>query len=134
MTTVVDGSTLVAALVDTGAEGRWATSILAADRAVGPELLLVETSNVLRRLERAGLLSEVEASSAQRDMMLLDVDLFPFEPFATRIWELRHNLTAFDAWYVAVAELVGGRLATVDGRLARANGPRCEIVVPPSLQ
>ena len=126
-----DGSTLVAAMVDSGRDGRWAESLLAADALVGPELLLVETANILRRLERARMLSTLEATSAHRDVRRLSVELFPFEPFAERIWALRHNLTAYDAWYVAVAEFVGGRLVTLGGHLARAAGPRCEIVVPP---
>ena len=131
MTTVFDGSTLVAAMVDSGRDGRWAESLLAADALVGPELLLVETANILRRLERARMLSTLEATSAHRDVRRLSIELFPFEPFAERIWALRHNLTAYDAWYVAVAEFVGGRLVTLDRHLARAAGPRCEIVVPP---
>ena len=131
MTTVLDGSVLVAALVDSGDEGQWAESLLAADSLVGPELVLVEATNILRRLERARLLSRLEATSAQRDILRLDMELFPFSPFAERVWALRHNLTGYDAWYVAVAEFLGGRLATLDRRLERADGPRCEIVVPP---
>lgn len=131
MTTVLDGSVLVAALVDSGDDGQWAESLLAADSLVGPELVLVEATNILRRLERAGLLSRLEATSAQRDILRLDIELFPFSPFAERVWALRHNLTGYDAWYVAVAEFLGGRLATLDRRLGRADGPRCEIVVPP---
>lgn len=132
MTTVLDGSALVAALVDSGSDGQWAESVLAAGALVGPELLLVEATNILRRLERAGMLSGLEATSAHRDTLRLDIELFPFAPFAERIWTLRHNLTCYDAWYVAVAELFGGRLATLDRRLGRAEGPRCEIISPPA--
>ena len=92
---------------------------------------MAEVANVLRRLERAGKLSPSQAASAARHVLQLDVELFPFAPFARRVWELRHNLTAYDAWYVAVAEMHAGRLATLDRRLAGADGPRCEIVVPP---
>ncbi|MYE22545.1 MAG: type II toxin-antitoxin system VapC family toxin [Gammaproteobacteria bacterium] len=132
MTTVVDASALVAALVDQGPDGRWASATLAADRAAAPELLLAETSSTLRQLERRGVLAPFEAAGAHQAALRLDVELFPFEPFATRTWELRHSLTVYDAWYVAVAEMVGGRLATLDRRMARADGPRCEIVVPPA--
>lgn len=128
--TVVDGSVLVAALVDSGGEGRWAEAVLADDELAGPELTLVETANVLRRLERAGRISRFEAVSAHRDMLRLDVELFPFRPFAERVWALRDNLTSYDAWYVAVAESLGCRLATLDRKLASAVGPACEIVVP----
>lgn len=133
MTTVLDGSSLVAALVDSGDEGKWAESMLDAGSLAAPELLLVETTNILRRLERSGLLSTLEATSAHRDIRRLDIELFPFEPFAERVWALRHNLTAYDAWYVAVAEFLGGRLATLDRHLSRAAGPTCEILIPPRV-
>ena len=128
---MIDASALVAALVDQGPDGRWASATLAADRIAAPELLLAEASNTLRQLERRGVLAAFEATSAHQAMLDLDVELFPCRPFSTRVWELRHNVTAYDAWYVAVAEMVGGPLATLDCRMARADGPRCEIVVPP---
>lgn len=130
--TVVDGSVLVAALVDSGRDGRWAEGVLEDDDLAGPELTLVETANVLRRLERAGRMSRLEAVGAHRDILRLDVELFPFRPFADRVWELRDNLTSYDAWYVAVAESLGCRLATLDRKLGLADGPTCEIVVPAS--
>ena len=57
--------------------------------------------------------------------------LFPFAPFAERVWAQRHDLTAYDGWHVAVAEELGCSLVTLDRRLARANGPECEIATPP---
>ena len=129
--TVVDSSVLVAALVDSGVEGRWAESMVASDEPAGPELALVETTNILRRLERSRRLSTFETTSAHRDLLRLELELFPFRPFATRVWELRDNLTSYDAWYVAVAEALGCPLATLDRNLARADGPVCEILVPP---
>lgn len=57
--------------------------------------------------------------------------LYPYEPFGARVWELRHNVTAYDAWYVAVAEMLGAPVATLDRRLIGATGPRCAFVVPP---
>ncbi len=131
MTTVFDGSALVAALAGSGRERQWAESLLAADSAAGPELVTAEVTNVLRRLERAGKLSQSQAASAARHVLQLEIELFPFAPFASRVWELRHNLTSYDAWYVAVAEMHGGQLATLDRRLGRAVGPLCQIVVPP---
>lgn len=131
MTAVVDASVLVAALVDSGRAGGWAESILAANVLAGPELVLVETSNILRRLERTGELSRLEATTAYRDLLRLDLALFPFAPFAARVWELRSNLTGYDAWYVATAEALGYALITLDRKLARANGPQCDVIVPP---
>ena len=104
---VVDASAVVAALVDSGQEGRWAETIIADGGVAAPELMLVETTNVLRRLEHTRDISTLEATSAHRDLLQLDFDLFEFNPFAQRIWDLRSNLTSYDAWYVAVAEALG---------------------------
>lgn len=131
MTTVVDASVLVAALVDSGPEGQWAESVLAEGPLASPELALAEASNVLRRLERAGHISRLEATSAHRDLLRLDLELFPFAPFAERVWVLRTNLTSYDAWYVALAEGLACPLVTLDRKLSRASGPTCEVIAPP---
>lgn len=130
MTVVVDASALVAAAVDAGPAGQWADDVLAEGALAGPELVLAEATNVLRRLERIGQISEFEATSAARDLLTLSIDLFPFSPFSSRIWALRHNLTSYDAWYVAVAEALDCRLATLDQKLSRAKGLTCEIITP----
>lgn len=130
MTVVVDASALVAALVDTGPEGRWAESLLTADLAA-PHLLPVEVANVMKRSVAAGEISDDVASLAHADLLDLRVELFAYDVVATRVWELRNNVTAYDAWYVAVAELLDAPLATLDQRLASAPGPRCELLAPP---
>lgn len=130
MSTVVDASVLVAATTDAGAEGRWAEVVLSERDIVAPHLVLVEATNILRRLERAKRLGSLEATSAQRDLLDLDLQLVPFEPFAERVWELRRNVTSYDAWYVAVAEMLGSPLATLDERLSRATGPTCRFLLP----
>ena len=127
----VDASVLVAATSDAGAEGSWAERILESGDLVAPHLVLVEATNILRRLERAKRLTRLEATSAHDDLLRLNLDLFPFEPFAARIWELRGNLTSYDAWYVAIAEATDLPLATLDRRLARASGPECRFSTPP---
>jgi len=96
-------------------------------------LALVEATNLLRRLERAGELSRMEAASAARDLLQLDLELMPFSPFAERVWDLRSNVTSYDAWYVAVAEGCDLPLATLDRHLARATGPRCRFLLPPPV-
>ena len=131
MTVVVDASVLVAALVDSGREGRWAESAIAEDPLASPELALVEASNILRRLERAKHVSRIEATSAHGDLLRLDLELFPFAPFAERVWALRHNMTSHDAWCVALAEALDCPLATLDRKLGQSSGPRCKIIVPP---
>ncbi len=128
---VVDASVLVVALVDSGPEGRWAESAVAERPLAGPESALAEVSKVLRRLERAGRISRLEASTAHGDLLRLNLDLFPFAPVADRVWELRGNLTSYDAWYVSLAEALGRPLLTLDRKLSRAGGSTCEVIAPP---
>ncbi len=94
----------------------------------GPQIALAEASNVLRRLELAERIESSEAGLAQRNLLALEIELFPFEPLADRVWELRHNLSIYDGWYVALAETLSCPLLTLDRRLARATGPTCRII------
>ncbi|MFZ0498257.1 MAG: type II toxin-antitoxin system VapC family toxin [Steroidobacteraceae bacterium] len=130
MSVVVDSSVLVAALVATGPDGIWAENVV--ERAVlyAPELVQVEATNILRRLQLGKKITVAEANSAYEDLMQLAIELFPFAPFADRIWELRLTVTSYDAWYVSVAEAIGFPLATLDGRLAKPPGPKCEFLTP----
>lgn len=130
MTLVVDSSVLVAATVDTGPEGIWAEQALGQNDLAAPQLVLAEAANILRRLELAGEVTPLEASSAHRDLLGLDIAMFPFAPLADRIWELRANVTCYDAWYVALAEALECPLATLDRRLAKASGPACQFLLP----
>ena len=127
---MVDASVVVAALVDSGPEGRWAESVVGADSLAAPELVQVEAANILCRLESRGEISRIEANGAQRDLLRLDVELVPFAPFVDRVWKLRRNVTCYDAWYIAVAEAFDCALATLDLRLSRATGPACVFMVP----
>lgn len=131
MSVVVDASVLVALTSDAGPAGRWAERFLDDDELVAPHLVLVEATNILRRLELAGKLERLEAAEAMTDLMDLDLELLPFAPFSERVWELRANLTSYDALYVAVAERLGSDLATLDRRLARSSGPHCRFLLPP---
>lgn len=130
MTVVIDASALIAALVDSGSEGDWANEVTASGPLLAPELILVETANTLRRLEVSGAITRLEATSAFRDLLRLELDLLPFAPFADRVWELRGNLTSYDAWYVAVAEAFKCPLATLDRKLGHAAGPTCAFLAP----
>lgn len=127
---VVDASVVVAALVDEGPDGRWAEELLGSGGLIAPHLMPVEVANILRRAVQHGDLSNEIASLAHGDLMLLPVELFPYAPFGPRVFELGENLTAYDGWYVALAETLGEPLATLDARLARAPGPRCEFILP----
>ena len=128
---VVDAAFVVAALVDGGREGTWADGLLAGEALAAPHLMPVEVANILRRAVASGELTGDAASLAHADLLALRIDLFPYGPFESRVWELRENVTCYDAWYVALAEVVDAPLATLDVRLSRAPGPRCRFQVPP---
>lgn len=130
MTVVVDASVMVAALVDSGPDGGWAESVMSAETLAAPQSILVEVTSILRRLVRRGEISRIEANGARRDLLRRDIELLPFAPFADRVWELRHNVGSYDAWYVAVAEAFESPLATLDRGLSRVVGVRCRFAVP----
>ena len=127
---VADASLVVAALADSGKDGTWALELLATGPLAAPHLMPVEAANILRRAVLSGQISADAAALAHADLLALRVELFPYSPFAARVWELRGNLTSYDAWYVAVAEALGAKLATLDVRLSRARGPRCIFEIP----
>ncbi len=131
MSAAADASVLVGALTGSGWEGRWCRQALERPEIAVPEIALAEATNILRRMELSRSISRLEATSAHRDLMRLTIERYPFRPFAGRVWELRFNLTAYDAWYVALAEALDWPLVTLDRRLSRATGPRCEVIVPP---
>ena len=130
MTMVVDASVVVAALVDSGPDGAWADQLLRSDHLGAPHLMPAEVANLLRRAALAGKISGDAAALAHADLLALPVELFPYEPFAQRVWELRSTVTAYDAWYVALAETLKAKLATLDAKLRRASGPRCRFAIP----
>ena len=128
---VVDASVAVTALADDGSSGHELRTRLQADADLHvPELLDLEVAAVLRRLvvvERT--LSARRASEALEDLVDLPAERYRHRPLLERVWELRHNLQAYDAAYVALAEALGAVLVTADGRLARFPGLRCELEV-----
>ena len=95
-----------------------------------PQLLSIECAQVLRRAEAKGDIATELAHELVGDLQLLDVDYVDHDLVLGRVWELRHNLTAYDAAYVAVAELLGAVLITTDERMsnAPANLARIEFV------
>lgn len=131
MTLVLDSSMVVAALTDRGQVGVWAEELLVSGPLAAPDLMPAEVANVLRRSALAGDVSADVASLAHEELGSLRLELFPYRACASRVWELRSSVTAYDAWYVALAEMLGARLATLDVRLSRSTGPRCEFAVPP---
>ena len=131
MSAVVDASLLVGALTGSDEAGAWCEAVLARPALAAPQMAVAEVANVLRRMELSRSLSRLEATAALHDLLRLKIELYPFGPFAERVWEIRSNLTAYDAWYVALAEVLDWPLFTLDRRLSRATGPLCDVIVPP---
>ncbi len=131
MTIVFDASVVVAGVAADGALSAWAIDTMEREALVAAAHLPVEVTHALRRQERLGRLAPAVAVLAHADAMSLGIELIGFEPFAERVWELRHAVSPYDAWYVAIAELLDRPLATLDRRLAAADGPRCRFLTPP---
>jgi predicted nucleic acid-binding protein len=124
---VTDASVLAPALADDGPDGDRARERLRGSALAAPELIDLETSLVIRRRLNVGALDARRAELALTDLIQLPLRRAPHRPLLPRCWELRANLTVYDAAYVALAELLGVVLLTADSRLANAPGLRCEL-------
>jgi predicted nucleic acid-binding protein len=122
---VLDASAAVALLADAGPAGQWVEAAVRGARLLAPDLMPFEAGNILRRHALAGLLDPSAATLAHADLVALPADLYPYVGLADRVWELRANLTVYDASYVALAELTMVPLVTLDPRLSRAPGTKC---------
>jgi predicted nucleic acid-binding protein len=128
---VADASVLVVALADDGPDGDRARARLRGEHLALPELADLEVASVLRRQLRAGTLDARRAGLALDDLAALPARRAPHRPLLARCWELRENLTVYDAAYVALAEALNATLLTGDTRLGRAPGSRCPIEIFP---
>ena len=126
---VADASVLVVALADDGPDGDQARSRLQGERLTVPELADLEVASVLRRQMNAGTLDARRARLALDDLAALPALRAPHRPLLPRCWELRNNLTIYDAAYVALAEAMNTTLLTGDRKLAKAPGPQCPIEI-----
>ena len=126
---VADASVIVAAFVDDSAGGDRVRSRLRGERLTAPFLVDVEVVSAWRRQSAAGLLDARRAKLALTDLQELPLRRFPHAPLMARCWELRNNMTVYDASYVALAELFEVTLLTTDQRLARSPGLRCNVEV-----
>lgn len=124
---VVDASLLVCTLADDDSAGDLARMRLRGETLVAPELIDLEVLSALRRRHRHGRLDARRSRFARTDLAELPMRRVTHRPLLERCWELRDNLTAYDAAYVALAELLGVSLVTLDRRLSRAAGPRCPV-------
>ena len=92
-----------------------------------PHLIDTEVLHALRRMLRRGQISDDRAHDARTDFADLTLVRYPHEPLNDRVWELRENLTAYDATFVALAEALDVPLVTCDARLAAAPGHRAAV-------
>jgi predicted nucleic acid-binding protein len=127
---VCDASALLAVLLDSGSDGGWATAHITDADLFAPTLLPYECANILRRFERNGAVSSDQAAQAHADLLDLSVELWPYDVLAARAWELRSNLSSYDAAYVALAETLSAPLVTLDQRIRRAPGIACSVPAP----
>ena len=125
---VVDASALLEALLGTPAAGAVRARLFAPRETLhAPHLLDVEVAQVLRRYAAAGEIAPERGRAALADLGDLPLSRYPHEVLLPRVWELRNNLTAYDAVYVALAEALDAPLLTRDRRLAAAAGHRARI-------
>jgi predicted nucleic acid-binding protein len=127
---VIDASVLANVVGDDGNDGQRARlEFRNAGDVAAPDLADVETVAVLRKRWIAGTVSDQRFAAAVEDLEQLEIDRYPALRFMHRAYELRANVTVYDAAYVALAETLDCELLTADQRLANASGPRCTIRV-----
>jgi predicted nucleic acid-binding protein len=125
---VLDASAAIDWLLQTAAGQRIERRIYSRNESLhAPHLLDLEVGQVLRRLVREGKVSTNRADQAIEDLLDLRITRYPHFVLLPRIWRLRHNLSAYDAAYVVLAENLGARLLTRDARLASASGHTASI-------
>jgi predicted nucleic acid-binding protein len=124
---VVDASVLAPALADDGDDGDRARDRLRGEQLAAPELIDLEVVSTLRRAAREKRVDEQRSLQVLTDLAALPLRRVPHLPLLGRVWELRDNLSAYDASYVALAEALDAVLVTADGRIERASGINCEI-------
>jgi predicted nucleic acid-binding protein len=127
---VLDASAAVEVLLQTEAGIALTGRLLAPETSLhAPYLLDVEVAQVLRRFALRGELEPDRARQALEDLADLPVERYPHEILLPRIWALRENLTAYDATYVTLAEILGATLLTRDARISRASGHSARVEV-----
>jgi len=126
---VVDAGVIAAALGSDDPQAVATRSRVSEDDLVAPYLIDVEVVSTWRKLTAAGRLDGRRAEIARIDLRELPIRRVPHTRMMERCWELRHNVTIYDAVYVALAEALDVPLVTADRRLANATGPRCRFEV-----
>lgn len=126
---VVDASVIAPAVADGGSDGVRYRQRLHGEQIAAPDLLHVEVMSVIRRQLHIGSIDVTQAEQAVTDLLDLPMTVYPTAPLLLRSWQLRDNLTTYDACYIALTETLGCGFLTADTRLSRAPGTRCPIEV-----
>jgi predicted nucleic acid-binding protein len=124
---VIDTSALLAALAGAPAPEGLIDRLEADGDLHAPHLLDTEALHALRGLERSGKLTADRAFDVRTDLAALNIARHPHEPLGDRVWALRGTLSAYDATFVALADLLGATLVTCDAKLAAAASDRADI-------
>ena len=128
---VVDTSAVIGVLAGQPRVARLVDRVINDGDLHAPHLIDVEFQHALRRLVVAGAINDDRAADARMDFANLTIVRYPHVSLADRMWELRHNVTAYDAAFLALAEALGAPLVTCDARLARAPGHAASVEVFP---
>lgn len=126
---VVDASCLYEVVADTARADDVRQHLALDPDHAAPSVIDVEVIGVIRRDRLSGRLDPTAAAQAVTDLRDWPGERFAHRPLLGRVWELRESVRVWDAFYVALAEVMGATLVTSDARLARAPGPRCTIQV-----
>lgn len=126
---VIDASAVVALVAANAGETRWLSERIGDAMLFAPSLLLTEVDSALRGLELGRKLSTPQAAASRWHARRLPIEFWPGEAIAERAWELRTNLTIYDASHVALSERLGAVLLTGDRRIANAGVARCPVEV-----
>ncbi len=125
---VVDASALLEVLLRTPAAPAVERRLFDAGESLhAPHLIDLEAAQVLRRYAASGQIIANRGREALDDLASLGLRRYPHDWLMTRVWRLRHNLTAYDAVYVALAEALDAPLLTRDRRLASAAGHQARV-------
>lgn len=124
---VVDGSAALSGLLNDG----FAREVMATDQLHAPHLVDFEVASGLRRRVAAGQIEAEDGWTALDTWRRLGITRYAIHPLLDRVWQLRDNMSAYDAGYVALAESLDCALVTADARLSRAPGALCPITIVP---
>lgn len=133
MKIVVDPSAIAPALTDEGPLGSACREIMRSKRLIAPQGVDLEVVSALRSMLFEGVIEGHVAEEAVDDLARLRMLRMPTLPLHQRIWNLRHNVSAYDAAFVALAEVLRVPLLTLDVKLTQAHGPTCEFITPSAI-